>query len=81
VRSAYTDAVVWFEQALTALRHLPECRETLELAIDLRIELRGALVPLGKLEHILEHLQAAQSLAEALDDHSRIGWVSCHLTG
>ena len=36
------------EQALGALRRLPETRETMiELTIDLRIDLRNALVPLG----------------------------------
>ena len=34
-RSANREAVACFEQALTALRHLPESRETLEQAIDL----------------------------------------------
>ena len=34
-RSAYREAVACFEQALTALRHLPEQRHTQEQAIDL----------------------------------------------
>jgi tetratricopeptide (TPR) repeat protein len=80
-RSAYTEAVGWFEQALGALQRLPISRETQERAIDLRLELRSALVPLGKLEPILAHLRAAQSLAEALNDHCRIAWVSCYLAG
>ena len=42
-RSANREAASSFEQALTALGHLPEARETLELAIDLRFDLRTAL--------------------------------------
>ena len=41
-RSANRDAVAYFEQALTALTHLPETRETQEQAIDLRFGLRNA---------------------------------------
>jgi class 3 adenylate cyclase/tetratricopeptide (TPR) repeat protein len=80
-RSAYAEAVGWFEQALGALQHLPVSHGTQAQAIDLRLELRSALVPLGKLEQILAHLRAAQSLAEAVNDGDRIAWVSCHLTG
>ncbi len=36
-RSAYREAVAYFEQALAALAHLPERRDTLEQAIDLRL--------------------------------------------
>ena len=43
-RSAYREAVAYFEQALTALQHLPEHRETLEQAIDLRLDIRNALL-------------------------------------
>ena len=37
--SAYQEAVASFEQALKALTHLPESRDTLEQAIDLRLSL------------------------------------------
>ena len=46
-RSAYREAVGSFEQALRALPHLPETRDTREQAIDLRLALRSALRPLG----------------------------------
>ena len=42
-RSAYREAVGYFEQALEALPHLPETRDTREQAIDLRLALRMAL--------------------------------------
>ena len=47
-RSAHREAVAYFEQALAALEHLPEHRDTLEQAIDLRFDLRNALMPLGE---------------------------------
>src|SRR5215467_7060117 len=39
-RSAYREAVAACEQALLALHHLPEDRDTLAQAIDLRFDLR-----------------------------------------
>ena len=43
-RSAYREAVAYFKQALEALGHLPETRETLERAIGVRIDLGPALI-------------------------------------
>ena len=53
----------------------PEDRETLELGIDLRLELRPSLLTLGEQERIVEHLSQAESLAEELGDKWRIGRV------
>ena len=39
-QSAYREAVEYFEQALSALSHLPETRDMCEQAIDLRFGLR-----------------------------------------
>ena len=47
-QSAYREAVVYFEQALSALAHLPETRDTREQAIDLRLALRSALSAAGR---------------------------------
>ena len=41
-RSAFREAVVAYEDALVAVQHLPETRETQEQAIDLRLESAGA---------------------------------------
>jgi class 3 adenylate cyclase/tetratricopeptide (TPR) repeat protein len=80
-RSAYREAVGYFEQALSALPHLPETHDTREQAIDLRLALRSALNPLGDLERILAYLREAETLAEALDDSRRLGRVSRFLSG
>jgi class 3 adenylate cyclase len=74
-RSAYRDAVGYFEQALTALPHLPEQREMHEQAIDLRLALRSALFPSGDSERILGYLHEAETLAAALDDPRRLGHI------
>jgi len=79
MRSAYREAVACFEQALAALAHLSECRETLEQAIDLRFDLRNALLVLGESERLLEHLRAAESLARTLGDQRRLGQVSAYM--
>ena len=71
-RSAYREAVGYFEQALSALPHLPETRATREQAIDLRLALRSALRPSGDSGRILACLREAEALAAALDDP--IGW-------
>src|SRR5262249_61407840 len=78
-RSALREAVASFEQAWVAGRHLPQCRETLEQAIDLRLDLRNALIALGALGAILHHLREAETLATALDDPRRLGWVAAYM--
>ena len=78
-RSANREAVVWFDQALSALQHLPDSRELREQAIDLRFELRNALQPLGEFGSILERLYEAEALAAALPDPRRLGRVAAYL--
>ena len=79
-RSANREAVAYLEQALVALSHLPESRETLEQAIDLRFELRSSLFPLGELEAMLTTLRDAERLAGALGDARRRAWVSVYMS-
>jgi predicted ATPase len=77
-RSANQEAASCFEQALVALQHFPESRDTLAQAIDLRLELRNALVQFD-LERVLTYLREAETFAEALGDHRRLGWVLARL--
>jgi tetratricopeptide (TPR) repeat protein len=79
LRSAHREAVGCFEQALLALQHLPEHRDTWEQAIDLRFNLRNALLPLGEHGQIVDHLRAAQTLAEMLHDERRLGQAFAYL--
>jgi tetratricopeptide (TPR) repeat protein len=79
-RSANREAVASFEQALVALKHLPESHDTLAQAIDLRIDLRQSLYPLGEFGRILEYLHEAETLAMALGDQQRLGWIAAYMT-
>jgi predicted ATPase len=79
-RSAYREAAGYFEQGLSVFSHLPEQRDTLEQAIDLRLALRTALRPLGEFERILICLREAETLAEALDDTRRLGQIAVFLS-
>jgi tetratricopeptide (TPR) repeat protein len=74
-RAALREAAAAFEQALAALGHLPESRDTREQEIDLRLALRTMLATLGEHERIFVHLQQAETLAEALGDQRRLGQV------
>jgi class 3 adenylate cyclase/tetratricopeptide (TPR) repeat protein len=76
LRSANREAVGYFEQGLTALTHLPETRETLEEAIDVRVDLRNSLVALGELRRMADCLQEAEALATTLGDQRRLGRVA-----
>ncbi len=78
-QSANREAVRYFEQALTALQHLPETRERLEQAIDLRFDLRTSLFPLGEYERIFSCLREAETLARTLGDQRRLGQLSVYL--
>jgi len=74
-RSAYREVVAYFEQALVPLAHLPERHETLAQAIDLRFDLRNALLPLDEQARLFDHLRAAEPLAERLGDPQRFGRI------
>jgi class 3 adenylate cyclase/tetratricopeptide (TPR) repeat protein len=75
-RSALQEAAMAFEQALVALQHLPDRRDTCEQAIDLRFDLRNVLVPLGEYGRLLAQLRQAEPLAEALGDLRRQGQLA-----
>jgi tetratricopeptide (TPR) repeat protein len=74
--SANREAVMCFELALMALPHLPESRVIREQAIDLRLDLRNALFPLGELSRVYDYLREAEAMAESLNDYRRLGWIS-----
>ena len=80
-RSAYREAVTCFEQALAALHPLPDTRQKVERAIDLRLDLRQSLFPLNELATVWRYLQEAEGLARTLDDPRRLGWVSAYMSG
>ncbi|HWN90179.1 MAG TPA: hypothetical protein VNQ15_02170, partial [Verrucomicrobiae bacterium] len=75
-RSASGAAVGFFEQALAALEYAPEDRATMEQGIDIRLDLRQALVPLADRRRIFDHMQKAESLAHTLGDERRLRWIA-----
>jgi predicted ATPase len=56
LRYAKRDAISCYEQALTALAHLPESRQTQEQAAELRFNLAHSLFSVGRLEACQEEL-------------------------
>jgi len=74
-RSSYEAAVGLLREALRALGRLPETPETLTEAVDVRLELRIALVPLGRYQDVLAVMREAEDLATRLGDRARLGRV------
>jgi class 3 adenylate cyclase/tetratricopeptide (TPR) repeat protein len=70
-RSALREAWSHLEHAIAVLPHLPQTKTTLEQAIDLRLEARTCLGPLGEFARLLEVGLEAVPLAEALHDLHR----------
>jgi predicted ATPase len=78
-RSAHRVAAARFEEALAALRHLPQTRPTVELGIDLRLELRVPLAPLGGHRRRLAVVREAERSATDLNDQRRLALTLCHM--
>jgi class 3 adenylate cyclase/tetratricopeptide (TPR) repeat protein len=78
-RSAHRSAAAYFEQALAALAAQPQTPEALAEAIDLQLELRYTLSPLGEYRRMLACLTEAERLATRLDDRRRLGLVTAFL--
>jgi tetratricopeptide (TPR) repeat protein len=78
-RSASREATVYLEQAVSALERLPETREVIEQAIDIRMEFQSTLPPVAQMHRALAYLREAESLAERLGDPRRLGRVTAHM--
>ena len=75
MRSAYAESLTSFEEALRALGHLSDSPDAKTLAIDLRLDSRVVLAPLGQYDRILGYMREAEILARALGDRRRLGLV------
>ena len=73
LRSANREAATCFEQALDALRRLPEHPDAIAESLDIRFDLRNALLPLGESGRMGALLDEAEALAEAVGDQRRLG--------
>jgi class 3 adenylate cyclase/tetratricopeptide (TPR) repeat protein len=74
-RSAHREAIIHFEHALAAVRHLPNTAETQALAIDVRLELAPALAGSARYGDILQQMIESEPVAEASGDRIRLGRV------
>jgi len=74
-RSSYGAAAGLLREARRALERLPETPDTLAQAIDVRLELRLALIPLGLYDDALAVMREAEGLATRLGDPARLGRV------
>jgi len=73
-RAASRIAVEHLEKALKAAENLSD-EERPTVKLDLRIELRHALTPLGQVQRTLENLGAAEALAAEIGDRPRLGRI------
>ncbi|MGH7353574.1 MAG: adenylate/guanylate cyclase domain-containing protein [Candidatus Rokuibacteriota bacterium] len=78
--SANREAVECFEQSLQALAKLPESREAVEQAIDIRVAMRPSYLQLGELERVLTISREAEALTEKIGDEPRLARVLAYLT-
>jgi predicted ATPase len=71
---AYREAVLYFEQALGALEHLPAGRQKLEQAIAIRIDLGPALIAIGSYlaPEVEENYLQAEKLCEQLGESAEL---------
>ena len=79
-RSSFRNAVLHFERALEALRHLPESSVNLTRGIDLRFDARNALFLLNEFKRGFEYLEEAKEIAKTLNDHQRLGKLFTWMT-
>ncbi len=68
---ANVDAVRFFERALMVLKKLPATADNLRQAVDLRFELRNALLPLGETDRIARSLDELDPIIASLGDTLR----------
>ena len=68
---ANADAARFFERALTVLKKLPETPDNLRQAVDLRFELRNALLPSFDTDRILRSLDELDPILARLGDKQR----------
>lgn len=74
-RGAYHESAASFDRALAALDHLADPADAAPTALDLRMRLRNALLPIGDPSRMMDNLRAAEVLAGRLGDRSRLGWI------
>jgi len=77
---AEVEAVAYFERALQLFPRLPESQRSPAAMIDLHLDLRNALVPLGRHRRIPEVLRTCEQLAVDSGDERRLAQVLSFLS-
>jgi class 3 adenylate cyclase/tetratricopeptide (TPR) repeat protein len=78
-RSANPEAAAFYEDALGAVRHLPETPETIGAAVDIRLDLRPPLLQLGRLDDLRRLSEEAAVIAEQRGDEARLARAYSYL--
>src|SRR5262249_51401516 len=78
-RGANREAVPHLEQALVALRRLPEKREATEAAIELHNDHTTPPIMRADAARVGDHLHEAEALARSLGDQRRLGRISTYV--
>jgi class 3 adenylate cyclase/tetratricopeptide (TPR) repeat protein len=79
-RSAYTAAIEWFHEALAAVEKLPDDSARRRLQIEVRLEMRTALWPLGRHEELVQRVTEAGEFAKESGDKKLLANVYNYLT-
>ena len=74
--SAYREARVFFEQALQALKHLPQDRPHIQIGIDIRLGLRTIFGATADYPALEDCLREAEALAISIEDRPRLAAIS-----
>lgn len=77
-RSAYREAVRFYEAALQALSHLPQSPMALLYSAILRLRLRPPLGAIAAFTQAFEHLVVAEGIVEELGDMRRMIAIAIH---
>ncbi len=80
-RSANRGATSAFEQALLAIAHLPQTRETIEQTVDLCLAIRPCVTPLADMKRLLAAVERAAPLIASLGNARREALVNGYHSG
>ena len=80
-RGALADVIQRYEQALEVTARLSQSADNVLRAVDAHLDLSGALTPLGQIGRAIKLLEAADHLAEGIDDARRRGRIAGQMSG
>ena len=80
LRSANAEAVALYRSGLKALNYLPKDSSYDKAAIDLRLMVIAAYIPLGELDKMIGALDEARVMAENMQDRRRLALVHNNLS-